>query len=86
MFFLMIYFAAGDAITGDYVQGVNWFGLSTILYVLVLLLLSYVKSDRIQPLITYFIFLSIFWCAFRIVVLNNSLESVNFRYLVDLDL
>ena len=86
MLSLAIYFAAGDAITGDYVQGVNWFGLSTILYVLVLLLSSYVKSERIQPLIAYFIFVSIFWCVFRLIVLNNSLESVNFRYLVDFDL
>ena len=86
MFFLATYFTVGDALTGSYVQGTNWFGLSTILYVLVLLLLSYVKVDRIQPLVTYFIFVSIFWCVFRLVVLNNSLESVSYRYLVDFDL
>ena len=50
------------------------------------LLLSYVRLERVQPLIIYFIFLSIFWCLFRIVVLNNSIESVNYHHLLSFDL
>lgn len=66
-------------------SGSEWFGLSIILYILVLLVLSFTKVKTVQPLVIYFIFLSIFWCLFRVIVLNFSVESVNYRYLLDFD-
>ncbi|MDB2676340.1 hypothetical protein N9Y82_02975, partial [Amylibacter sp.] len=82
---LLAFFVASYSTIINEQLGSEWFGLSIIFYILVILILSFTKVKAVQPLFIYFIFLSIFWILFRSIVLNFSDESVNYRYLLDFD-